>query len=1534
MAQLIRLMTEKYGKIAQYCALAALAVVLWSSAMVPVAKADCVWDLTTGDFTCGETEGESVSFTDFQGGLDAPDESEYDDGLTQATSAREFILNVVNFALAFLGLIAVVVIIYAGFLYVTAHGEEGQTGKAKKAIFGALIGIVLILGSFALVNTIIREAARGGQDIGDGGATADTDLSQFESDVIETFDVEAIQAELQSITSSIYNENLNYVAIETTIDELEAAVNGFDDYATQEAEITADYNAIVASYTDAIDPLGALRATAEAAYEVALEDLEDSVQEDLEAINLILEDLTTQVSQFSETYERVNEFSNDLDDFYAYREPHTQWTMIPKAQAVAASAAADVSIIGSVASILILDDYECEIAELTLETITKDVLQPCVEGLNDSNVYDFGEEIEIPIETLTNLQSLFEPENDGYAIFDTAVEYAKELQQNPINDNLRTFVNAIGTIYNAVSKMSITKPKIAVDVASGNAPLVVNFNGLGSSDANFSDETNQTLTDSQYEWDLDGDGHFNNENNSNTDTCNEATGAAVTCTYMEAGTYRAALRVVSNDAENVISGVTYFNIKVEPSTATIKLIATLANGEDITLIDETGAIPVNRTSYKFTLSEAQAGITFDLSGSTGTNDNEITKVNWDFGDGTKEETEELSLAHAYGEEGKYQFKVTVTDTSGSVNNEVIELYVASPAARIIKSADNTNLIVPVSFDGATSATDLGSIVAYEWEILNEETSATETIADPSAVAFDHTFSTPGIYDVSLTVTDSTNKTDTTTETVLVESQAPEPCFTSAVPLTTQPGTYILNASCSADPDPGDTLSFEWALTGTEGTDWEFVDGTASSENPSVQFLKVGSYDVTLTAKDQYTDDALQKTATTNKTISVDSILDIDVEADVVGAVLEEGQATVTFTVTSAVATGFDIDYNDGESDSVANAGGTVTQTHTYTAAGHFEVRVTAYTDDGDENYLTEHIFVGDGIGPIAVPVILVNSQEVQADETSGAYTGTRADTFTFDASNSLNGDGDKRGLTYSWNFGDGGVSTQKTVTHKYKDTGDYTAKLVVTDREGVSDEAEIAITIEGQPPSFESMMATPRSTEFITPLSVTVSLIGADDPDGTISQYTWWYYDTSNSSEKIGQTTTSGNTAILTINTNGLEGEEHTYGFGVSLKDNEGNTVSSETVLSEDAVPTLTVTNGSNEVPTLSLSADRTSIYTGDTIAFTANADDADGTIASYEWDLGTGTFSSTNGSGTAYGATVNQTFTSKNTSGLKIRVRVTDDGGATAEDSLIIYVDSNSNPPEAAFLSSADKKVVTFTNNSSADSDSGATIAGYEWDFNTSADTDGNGTRNDDVDSTDASPSYTYSAYGSYTVQLTVTDSNGETDKVTQTVTLTQPDVTLDAKLTSSLDDAENGSTIVITGDSGTVTFDTSSSEGEIALYWIDGNVYYDSDKNGATDDDHDYESTTSGTWSSTYKSSYGQIMAKLTVEDEDGNKDYVTRAITFDTTSTGSTDVLRPEMNGALLIVAVLLLSGIVILIQEGVFPVSLGGGKRGRHTHTHKK
>lgn len=62
---------------------------------------------------------------------------------------------VVNTMLFLLGLIAVIMIILGGFRYVTSNGDSGATKTAKDTILYAVIGLVVAILAFAIVNFVI-----------------------------------------------------------------------------------------------------------------------------------------------------------------------------------------------------------------------------------------------------------------------------------------------------------------------------------------------------------------------------------------------------------------------------------------------------------------------------------------------------------------------------------------------------------------------------------------------------------------------------------------------------------------------------------------------------------------------------------------------------------------------------------------------------------------------------------------------------------------------------------------------------------------------------------------------------------------------------------------------------------------------------------------------------------------------------------------------------------------------------------------------------------------------------------------------------------------------------------------------------------------------------------------------------------------------------------------------------------------------------------------------------------------------------------
>jgi hypothetical protein len=67
------------------------------------------------------------------------------------TDIRAAIMNITNWILGFVVMIATLIVIYGGILYLTAMGNDEQTAKARSTIASGIIGIVICGLAYALV---------------------------------------------------------------------------------------------------------------------------------------------------------------------------------------------------------------------------------------------------------------------------------------------------------------------------------------------------------------------------------------------------------------------------------------------------------------------------------------------------------------------------------------------------------------------------------------------------------------------------------------------------------------------------------------------------------------------------------------------------------------------------------------------------------------------------------------------------------------------------------------------------------------------------------------------------------------------------------------------------------------------------------------------------------------------------------------------------------------------------------------------------------------------------------------------------------------------------------------------------------------------------------------------------------------------------------------------------------------------------------------------------------------------------------------
>jgi|GEM_PF-2388082 hypothetical protein len=79
-----------------------------------------------------------------------------DNGVSKEKNLNVLLIGWMKFFLSVTAVVAVLAIVFAGFLYITAGGDDAQTTKAKKVVMWVAIGIILIFGSYAIVNTIMK----------------------------------------------------------------------------------------------------------------------------------------------------------------------------------------------------------------------------------------------------------------------------------------------------------------------------------------------------------------------------------------------------------------------------------------------------------------------------------------------------------------------------------------------------------------------------------------------------------------------------------------------------------------------------------------------------------------------------------------------------------------------------------------------------------------------------------------------------------------------------------------------------------------------------------------------------------------------------------------------------------------------------------------------------------------------------------------------------------------------------------------------------------------------------------------------------------------------------------------------------------------------------------------------------------------------------------------------------------------------------------------------------------------------------------
>ncbi len=310
--------------------------------------------------------------------------------------------------------------------------------------------------------------------------------------------------------------------------------------------------------------------------------------------------------------------------------------------------------------------------------------------------------------------------------------------------------------------------------------------------------------------------------------------------------------------------------------------------------------------------------------------------------------------------------------------------------------------------------------------------------------------------------------------------------------------------------------------------------------------------------------------------------------------------------------------------------------------------------------------------------------------------------------------------SWAWDFNNDGIidAATETATWNYTQAGHYKVRLLVDDNDTLTPACgvEKMITVYARP--IASFTFSPQKpVEIINPV-VTFNASNSYDPDGTIVNYSWDFGDDQTGSGKVvtHTYTTFGN-----------------YTVTLNVTDNDGFSGTESLKVQVYARPIASFTfSPQNPLINQAVTFNASSSY------------DSDGTIVNYSWDFG--------GGQTGSGKVVTHTYT---TFGYYLVIlNVTDnDGYSTRKDLGVIVIQAPS--ASFTFTPSSPKVFEAITFNASSSTPNGGSLTRYYWDFG-----DGN-TANE----TDPITTHSYTPADTYTVTLTVTDSEGLTATATQTI-------------------------------------------------------------------------------------------------------------------------------------------------------------------------
>jgi gliding motility-associated-like protein len=407
----------------------------------------------------------------------------------------------------------------------------------------------------------------------------------------------------------------------------------------------------------------------------------------------------------------------------------------------------------------------------------------------------------------------------------------------------------------------------------------------------------------------------------------------------------------------------------------------------------------------------------------------ISKWNWDFGNGnTLTNTTNAPVNQSYPA-GSYTVKLTVEGNTGC-KSAVYQLPITVTAFPSVDFDVPNVVCLPIGNAQFTNQSIINdgtqSQLSYQWQFGDGGNS---TAKDPL-----HQYTGVGPFNIRLSVTSNAGCRKDTTKSFNNIYARPHADFTVPAEGCLRDTTVFQNSSTAA----GQSIT-QWR--------WDFGDGTtATVSDPRHLYTTANNFTVTLFV---YSDKGCISDTMTKSTV-VNPLPTALFSTS--SPVCETKQISFTDQSLPNVGTLNNWYWNFGDA-STGSSGNTFT--HTFATAGTYNVKLAVQNSKGcRSDTLTKPVIVySQPHANYILPEVCLNDSYAQFVDSS------------------FIGDGTDSSFTYAWNFGDPNAnitrpntSTVKDPTHKYTALGSYTASVKVTSTHGCIDSIAKTFVVNGSFP--------------------------------------------------------------------------------------------------------------------------------------------------------------------------------------------------------------------------------------------------------------------------------------------------------------------------------------------------------------------------------------------------------------------------------------------------------------------------------------